>query len=111
MCMDTNNRVLHMNEHTRDAVEKATVWAEKLGKDVVEKLRSGLDYLRTFSGGPEENWMTTLTLDVPFKEDAPSFIGTIFRRPEPTDINQDNEFFFQIGMIYDEKRQEWSFHS
>jgi len=109
--MDTKDRVLHMNDHTREAVEKATVWAEKLGKDVVEKLHKGLDYLRTFSGGSEEHWKTHLMLDVPYNEDEPSFIASILRRAEPWKDSDHDEFFFQIGMIYDSHRKEWSFHS
>ena len=109
--MDTNDRVLHMNDHTREAVEKTTVWAEKHGELVVDKFRRGLDYLRTFSGGSEEHWKTMLTLDVPFHEDSPSFIATILRRAEPWTDSDHDEFFFQIGMIYDSNAKEWSFHS
>jgi hypothetical protein len=112
--MDNNKRILHMNDNTKVVVEKTTVWAEKLGKQVVDRLKDGLDYLRTFTGGGEDKWMTRLSLDVPFDPECPSFIATIYQRLEQQnghDHPDGLKAYMTIGMIYRSSSQEWSFHS
>lgn len=111
--MDNNKRILHMNDNTKAAVEKASVWAEKVGKEVVDKLDEGLDYLRRFSGGTEEHWATHLNLDICYDPDRPSFIATVYKRVEgdPDDHPNGLKAYMTIGMIYRPNEEEWSFHS
>lgn len=111
--MDINTRILHMNDNTKVAVENATVWAEKVGKEVVDKLKGGLDYLRTFTGGGEDQWQTHIYTDLGYDPNSPSFIATIYKRIEgDSDDHPDGlKHYMTIGMIYRPSSQEWSFHS
>lgn len=108
------DRILHMSDKTREELEKVRAWADKEG--LREKLEEGLEYLRTYSGGPESDWRTELCLDLPWRLDDPCFIGNICRRVpwmpelaayEGTALRR----FMTIGMIWRRHEREWSFHS
>ncbi len=101
----TFNRVLHMRDNVKTFLAKVRA-AAKL-KGVEDKLDSKLDYLRTYSGGPEEKWHTELFSDMPHHDDQHNVIAIICRRGP----NKELIHFMTIGMIWDESRQDWGCHS
>lgn len=86
-------------------------WTRNESDELYGKLQDGLDYLRTYSGGPESEWMTRLYLDVPWSRSEPSFIGVICKR-DPSRVGTAGlVHFMTIGMIWDRISRSWSFHS
>ena len=98
------NRILHCSDQCKEHLSNARVWAMTNG--CIQKLEEALDYLRTYSAGPEEEWKTELRLDRPFNKNRFDFIATIYRRNLSVLTP-----FMTIGMIWDERNKEWSMHS
>lgn len=113
------DRVLHVwNEHTQSAIDRVREWAKM--NNIGKKFEDALDYLRTFSGGPERDWKSTICTDMFFNESKPCFIATIYRRrrdvqtaPDLVTMVQCEKLvpYMTIGMMYDDKEMNWSFHS
>lgn len=80
------------------------LWAETKG--VGDELHRALKYLRTFSRGPEAEYHSEIHPDICYKADQPSFTCQVSRRGH----NGLVPFYF-LAMIWDENRQDWSFHS
>jgi len=118
------NRILHMSAgchvHLENWVRPKAREAgleDKEPEDGYAGLNWGLDYCRTFSAGPEEEWKSMLEVDIPFNHDNMNFICTVCKRVEPgwgefDDKPGDKSLksFFTIGMIFSEGKG-WSFHS
>lgn len=109
------NRILHMSDSAAEVMPRVREWAK--GKGIDEKLDAALDYCRTFSKGPEEEWHSHLHTDMCFNPERPSFTCAVSRRCEPRpyadtyEERQGLRHFMLIGMIWDEREQDWSFHS
>jgi len=88
-------------------------WAEENG--YTQKLNDGLEYARTFSGGPESEWCTYIGFDVPHTADGKSFVFTVYRRVEKQPdsdhyhLREGLKHYMTIGMIW--YGTEWGFHS
>jgi len=108
-------RILHMSEYATEVMPRVRAWAE--GKGIVDKLDAALEYCRIFSRGPEAEWKSHLHTDICFKEDRPSFTCTVCKRVEKLpgsrdyDLREGLKLFMLIGMIWDEREQDWGFHS
>ena len=105
-----------MEKQCRDHLDKVVrPWAEKLG--LTEKLEAGLEYARTFSGGPEEDWATYIGVDGNIEPESRSFIFTVYKRvvkaPDDGDwlMRDGLRHYMTIGMIWFPQDNEWSFHS
>lgn len=94
-----------MSEQCRDHLDSVRLWA--LVHNKKQELSKALEYLRTYSGGPEVDWQTHLMTDTPFNKEEKNFIAVIKRK------GVDDVFrpYMTIGMIWDEREQNWSFHS
>jgi hypothetical protein len=105
-----SNRVLHLTSQCEDVMPRVRRWAKGLG--IEAKLDAALDYCRTYSKGPEEEWHSELGLDMFFNESKPSFICVVCRRVDPDSLYPTGlRHFMTIGMIWDDREQDWSFHS
>ena len=89
------------------AAHLETVRARCLEMGILGKLEDALDYLRTFSGGPESGWQSVIAIDIPFNPDKMNFICSVYRRLP----NDEKKHYMTLGMIWHETDQDWSFHS
>jgi hypothetical protein len=106
----SDDRILHMSDMCVEAMPAIRAWA--VAKGVGAKLDDALDYLRTYSKGPEAEWHSHLHLDIFFNAEKPSFTCNVSRRdPEaPKDRERFKTLMF-IGMMWNDNDQDWSFHS
>lgn len=106
----SSDRILHMTELCANAMPDVIRFAKK--NDVLSKLRSAFRYLRTYTGGSEREWKSELHLDLGFNPKMPSFTCAVCRRIPQEHSNMTGlRLFMLIGMIWDDSRKEWSFHS
>lgn len=70
----------------------------------LKRFHEGLDYVRTFSGGGEEDWETVISQDLPVSDTM--LIATIFRIRDG-----ERSHYMTIGMLWDYGGLNWSFHS
>jgi hypothetical protein len=106
-----SNRILHCTDRCKEHLSNARIWA--MANGCLDELESKLDYLRTYSKGPEEEWETHLTLDIPFHAGRFDFIATVYKKWLHVDVGQGptRRPFMTIGMIWDENGKTWSMHS
>lgn len=120
------NRVLHMSEdclaHLENVVRpraKEAGLEDGPQKDIYLQLNQALDYCRTFSKGPEEDWKSTLALDIPFNHDDMNFILSVCKRVHPGTGEFHDSFgardnslnhYYTVGMIWSDGKG-WSMHS
>ena len=103
-----------MSDKCKDHLVTVRAKAVELGAEA--ELDWVLNYVREYSGGPEEEWKTTIAIDVPFNEDEMNFIATVHRRIPREDAGYSDEqsglrHFMTMGMIYDKKDKRWYTHS
>lgn len=104
------DRKLHMSESVKEQLEKVRAWARTNGLE--KKLDDALEYARTFSGGPECDWMTWFGTDIGFCVEKPSFVFTVYRRLVPDSHKREHlKHYMTIGMIWFDSDNGWSFHS
>lgn len=107
---EAQNRVLHMSDRCREHLEKARAFSIVHG--IHAKFLEGIEYLRTYSGGPEEDWKSELYLDIPLHQEDWSFMCQISRRIPSRDGGQESlRGLICIGMIWRKDDKEWTFHS
>ena len=110
-----DDRILHMSDAATAAMPLIRSWAKEKG--IEGKLDEALNYLRTFTQGPEKDWMSHLHTDICFEPQRPSFTCVVSKRCEPVPDARDYAIreglnpYMMIGMIWSERDQDWSFHS
>jgi len=104
------DRILHMSDQVAHELNLVRTWARDKG--IEKKLDDALEYARTFSGGPERDWMTWFGTDIGFSVENPSFVFTVYRRIVPdSDKREHLNHYMTIGMIWFDSDNDWSFHS
>lgn len=101
----SSNRVLHLTSMAEKHLANVRIWAEQNG--YTTKLNNALEYVRTFSGGPEEHWLSELHVDTPFNPNEKNFIAAIYKRKPDGNLIQ----YMVIGMIWSDYEKNWNFHS
>tara|TARA_R110002126_G_scaffold14054_14_gene59816 strand:+ start:818 stop:1183 length:366 start_codon:yes stop_codon:yes gene_type:complete len=110
-----DDRILHMSDAAAAAIPLIRLWARSKGIEV--RLDKALEYLRTFTKGPEKDWMSHLHTDMFFETQRPSFTCAVSKRGEKIPDARDYALregltpYMTIGMMWSEHDQDWSFHS
>lgn len=109
-----SDRVLHMSDRCREEFEKTRLFAVKEG--ILNQFLDAYNYMRTFSLGPERDWKSELSLDMPHHSGSHMYICTIYRRVPREEAEYGDEVgglkhYMTIGMVYRPEEKNWSFHS
>lgn len=103
-----DDRELHMSPLTAGYMARIRSWAHDNGHS--EQLEEALNYLRTYPSGPEANWKTIISHDVPYDQNCKNLIAYVYRRTVPSSDN-DLSLYMVIGMIWHESSKSWGLHT